>query len=77
MPEAILESSTKEMVAVIKDINKDLSSAVMSMAKAFQATGEKNLEADTWQSVLQDEKNKQWEIEESWNSQFETLKYDN
>ena len=32
------------MVAVIKDMNKDLSSVVMSMAEAFLATGEKNSE---------------------------------
>ena len=46
-----LKSSTKEMVAVIKDMNKDLSSVVMSMAEAFWATGEKNLKVEeSWSS---------------------------
>ena len=44
--EAALESSTKEMGAAIKDMNKDLSSAVMSMAEAFQATEKKNSEVE-------------------------------
>ena len=54
MAEAAITSSTKEMVTAIKDMNKDLSKAVMTMADAFRSQNEKEMQLDNlWKSRIE------------------------
>jgi len=53
LAEAAITSSTKEMVTAIKDMNKDLSKAVMTIADAFRSQNEKEMQLDnSWKSCI-------------------------